>query len=200
MLKLILLRHALTHANKEARYLGFSESEINQQGKRQIQTLTKKLKTMPIDAIYTSPSKRTIDTILPFAQITNIPIQTVDALREIHFGEFEGLTFKLIKENYPNELERMIALENEYIYPAGESLMMCYDRVSTVIDAIKKKHQDQTVLICTHAGPIRHILSHLISKSPKLHWHFKIDNASITCVHIEDEFAVIQYLNDTFSI
>ncbi len=55
----------------------------------------------------------------------------------------------------------------------------------------------KTILICSHAGTIRNIITHLISGSYKYHWNFKIDNASITVLEIDGGFAVIDKMNFT---
>ena len=71
-----------------------------------------------------------------------------------------------------------------------------YNRVSTEIDKIILDNKDNTVLICSHGGTIRNVITHLITNSYKYHWNFKIDNASVTILDIEDGFTVINTLNN----
>ena len=92
----------------------------------------------------------------------------------------------------------MIKEGYEYRYPNGESLIDCYERVSKEIQLIlDNAENNDTILICSHAGTIRNILTYLISHSHKYHWNFKIDNASVSVVEVDDGFAVIDRLNDT---
>ncbi|MDF2613560.1 MAG: cobC [Clostridia bacterium] len=197
MITLILIRHATTEANEHQTFSGFKETQISAAGKKQIDALTKRLCHYKIHAIYASPSNRTWQTVKDIADKKRLPIQTADELREIHFGNFEGISFQTIQEEYPDEIIKMIDLGDNYVYPGGESLVQSYKRTAVKIDDIKRIHNEQVILICAHAGTIRNVLSHLISKSPSLHWHFKIDNASLTIVTIENDFAVIERLNDT---
>ncbi|WP_331722140.1 histidine phosphatase family protein [Alkalithermobacter thermoalcaliphilus] len=76
-------------------------------------------------------------------------------------------------------------------------LKQFHERVANCIDQIIKKSDGKTVLICTHSGVIRSIISHLISKTYNYHWNFKIDNCSISMLEIQDDFAVIHTLNNT---
>lgn len=198
MLTLILIRHALTEANEHKIFSGFKETPVSQIGKKQIESLTKVFEDYKIDAIYTSPSNRAIETVKDIAARHSGRIQIAEELREIHFGDFEGMSFQTIKEQHPDEITKMMDLGDDYIYPNGESLVQSYKRTAEKIDYIKQAHNEQTVLICAHAGTIRNTLSHLMSKGPSLHWHFKIDNASRTVVTIENDFAVIELLNDTY--
>ncbi|RDY25799.1 histidine phosphatase family protein, partial [Romboutsia weinsteinii] len=148
------------------------------------------------DSIYTTTSSRTKDTVYEIAKLKNISIIEKDALKEISFGDFEGMDFEYIKLNYPEEFQKMIELGYEYKYPNGESLIDSYNRVSTEIDKIILDNKDNTVLMCSHGGTIRNVITHLITNSYKYHWNFKIDNASVTILDIEDGFTVINTLNN----
>ncbi|WP_343009275.1 histidine phosphatase family protein, partial [Blautia obeum] len=79
----------------------------------------------------------------------------------------------------------------------GESLIDSYERVVFELSDIIKKHKDDTILICSHAGTIRNIISYLIGKTYEYHWNFRIDNASVSIIDIIDGFPVIQTLNNT---
>lgn len=159
--------------------------------------LTCYLKDENIDEIYTTPFSRTKDTMEKLAQIKSIEINETDKFNEIDFGEFDGLNFDIIKRDYPEEFEKMIKEGLEYTYPKGESLIDTFDRVSKELEKILKDKDNKTILICSHGGTIRNILSYLISKDYKYHWNFKIDNASVSVVEVENDFAVINKLNDT---
>ena len=85
----------------------------------------------------------------------------------------------------------------EYKYPNGESLIDSYNRVCIELDNIISNNDNRTILICSHGGTIRNIITYLISNSYKYHWNFKIDNASVSVVEVDNGFAVINKLNDT---
>ena len=121
-----------------------------------------------------------------------------DKYEIISFGDFEGKDFKEIQKDYPDEFNKMIEEGYEYTYPNGESLVDCFERVSKETQFIlDESDEDETILICAHAGTIRNILTYLISNSFEYHWNFKIDNASISIVEIDNGFAVINKLNET---
>ena len=197
MIKLILVRHAQTIDNSNFRLSGHIDSKISNIGKEQIKYLTSYLKDLSIDSIYTTTSSRTKNTVLEISKLNSIDIIEVENLKEINFGDFEGMTFNEIKESYPNEFQNMIDDGYDYKYPNGEGLIDTYKRVCREIDKIIKYSEGKTVLICSHGGTIRNIISYLITGSYKHHWNFKIDNASVTIIEIQDNFAVMNKLNDT---
>lgn len=197
MVKLILVRHAITVDNQKNRLSGHIDSSVSEEGKEQIHKITNYLKNFDIDKIYTTTSSRTKDTVKKLSELKSIDIIEKESLKEISFGDFEGLTFKEVENRYPEEFQDMIKKGNEYKYPNGESLIDSYNRVCTELDNIISNCDNQTILICSHGGTIRNIITYLISNSYKYHWNFKIDNGSVTILEIQDGFTVITAMNNT---
>ena len=197
MVKLILVRHALTVDNQKSRLSGHIDSSISEEGKEQIDKITNYLKDFDIDKIYTTTSSRTKDTVKKLSELKSIEIIEKESLKEISFGDFEGLTFDEIKDKYPNEFKDMIEKGYEYKYPNGESLIDSYNRVCIELDNIISNNDNRTILICSHGGTIRNIITYLISNSYKYHWNFKIDNGSVTILEVQDGFTVITAMNNT---
>ena len=197
MVKLILVRHALTVDNQKSRLSGHIDSSISEEGKEQIDKITNYLKDFDIDKVYTTTSSRTKDTVKKLSKLKSIEIIEKESLKEISFGDFEGLTFDEIKDKYPKEFQDMIEKGYEYKYPNGESLIDSYNRVCIELDNIISNNDDRTILICSHGGTIRNIITYLISNSYKYHWNFKIDNGSVTILEVQDGFTVITAMNNT---
>ena len=197
MVKLILVRHALTVDNQKSRLSGHIDSSISEEGKEQIDKITNYLKDFDIDKIYTTTSSRTKDTVKKLSELKSIEKIEKESLKEISFGDFEGLTFDEIKDKYPKEFQDMIEKGYEYKYPNGESLIDSYNRVCIELDNIISNNDDRTILICSHGGTIRNIITYLISNSYKYHWNFKIDNGSVTILEVQDGFTVITAMNNT---
>ncbi len=198
MKKLILVRHVLTEDNKLAKLSGHIDSKVSEEGKLQIKEITDFLKNEKIDKIYTTTSSRTKETVKYLAEKNSIEVQESEDLKEISFGDFKGKDFKDIQKNYPDEFNKMIEEGYEYTYPNGESLIDCFERVSKEIQCIlDDADENETILVCSHAGTIRNVLTYLISNTFEYHWNFKIDNASVSVVEIDNGFAVINKLNDT---
>lgn len=197
MVKLILVRHALTVDNQKSRLSGHIDSSVSEEGKEQIDKITNYLKDFDIDKIYTTTSSRTKDTVKKLSELKSIEIIEKESLKEISFGDFEGLTFDEIKDKYPKEFQDMIEKGYEYKYPNGESLIDSYNRVCIELDNIISNNDNRTILICSHGGTIRNIITYLISNSYKYHWNFKIDNGSVTILEVQDGFTVITAMNNT---
>ena len=77
MIKLILVRHALTVDNQNNRLSGHIDSVISEEGKEQIHKITNYLKNFKIDKIYTTTSSRTKDTIKKLSELKSSRVQLV---------------------------------------------------------------------------------------------------------------------------
>ena len=195
MVKLILVRHGKTLCNEKGALSGLTDSVLSEVGKLQGEKIANYLRDEEIDKIYTTPFTRTMETIKRLSEIKNIKIEETNKLNEINFGDFEGLSFKEIDEKYPEEVEKMIKEGFEYKYPNGESLVDTFVRVKEEIDRIVRENDNSTILICSHGGTIRNIISYLLCGDYKYHWNFKIDNGSITEIELNNNFAVINKMN-----
>jgi len=114
----------------------------------QAEELAKALDGIPLAAVYTSPLARAIDTA---RAMTAEPVQ-VDDLREIDFGDVEGLAF----DAYPSELQaELLSDPTSARFPFGETYGELKERVCLALDELIVRHPDESIAVVTHAGPIR---------------------------------------------
>lgn len=196
MNKLILVRHGLTVDNEHKSFSGFNDCDLSQIGRDQAQGLCEYLKRQDVDKIYTSTLKRTVQTIEAYADYRGLEIDKRDDFREINFGLFDGLNYEEIKAKYPQEAKEMMILNEDYKFPQGESLDEMYQRNAKELDRLieENKDNDKNILICSHMGTIRNILSHLLTKNNDVHWNFRLQNASVTVIDMSNDFPIIELM------
>lgn len=107
-------------------------------------------------AVYTSPLARAVETAAAVADAQRlVPIQ-VDELREIDFGEVEGLAF----DAFPADVQAgLLAEPTQMRFPGGETFGELQERVCRAIDRIVADHPDAMLAVVTHAGSIRAALA-----------------------------------------
>lgn len=156
MTQLILVRHGQSFANLQEVFAGQSDPDLTNQGSMQAKALCDWLiENYKIDCIYSSDLIRAYNTAKPVAEKLNLEIHTTEKLREIYSGEWQGLKYSEIKELYPQEYDVWLKDIGNVKCPNGETFKDLAKRVTDEIYRIGEEKSGQTVLITTHATPIR---------------------------------------------
>ncbi|MFJ8063687.1 histidine phosphatase family protein [Psychrobacillus sp. NPDC096426] len=159
MLTLYITRHGETVWNTQKRMQGWSDSELTENGICNAISLGNTLKEVKFDAIYTSPSKRTVSTANLIKGGREIPIILDENLREINMGLWEGQTFSAIEDIYPMEYYSFWNTPHLYKSLNGESFAVLKNRVVNAIISVQEKHSSGNILIVTHSVVIKTLLA-----------------------------------------
>lgn len=196
MLELTLIRHGETDSGKQSRYCGYTDIELNEKGLNQAKVLSQRLKGQRFNAVYCSPLKRTAQTAGIINEGLNANIIFSEALKERNFGIWDNLTWQEILNSYPEEYECWCSNWKEFTISRGESAVDAHKRAVGFIDQLMKTNKCGSFLIVTHQGIIRSLLVYLLHMQLEDVWRFKIGNAGISCIEINDEgFAYLTKLN-----
>ena len=170
---------------------------ISPRGQEQARALADFLRGKKIDAIYASPMKRVQQTLAPFLN-NGAPAQTiVPALREINFGDWTGLNWEKLCEQFNLDPHEWLDHIERGLTPNGENGAQFRARVEPCLREIIAKHPGQTVGIFCHGGVVRMILSILLKLPlPKTN-AFEVEYASVTRVVLHPRLAEIELLNFT---
>lgn len=195
---LFLVRHGETQWNILGKFQGCKDIDLSQEGIFQANLLRERVENS-FDYIYTSPLKRAKDTANIICSNMNIKPETELALREINFGEWEGLTIKEIKELYPENFMRWRTDEAVGPICGGDlSLKMASIRAKEAILRIIKEHKDKRIMIVCHGGIIKAALIGLFDLKMTMYHKIALGNTSISKLTFDDNFnPAIVTLNDT---
>lgn len=156
MTVLLLVRHGQSEMNINKCFTGQLDVDLSEMGIKQAQMLADwVVENHKIDAIYSSDLLRAYHTAEPTAKKLGLKIKTSDALREIYAGQWQGMSFTQIKEKYPAEHDVWMHDCGNAVCPGGESVQHLADRVIAKIRQIAQENDGKTVMIATHATPIR---------------------------------------------
>jgi alpha-ribazole phosphatase len=195
---LFLIRHAQTKHSDDHRYQGTTDAPLNETGKLQAEEIAKRLNDKKIEAIYSSDLQRSVQTADFIAKEHKLPINQDERLREISFGDWEGMSYNEIQAQFPDLLEQWINDPAHHSPPNGETLTQLASRVKSAIDEIKSKHtkENQTVLLVTHGGVIRTLLCMVLGVELNSHLQFDCATGSLSIISFYDEYANLRLLND----
>lgn len=154
-----LIRHGeLDLPDTKKRCYSRTELSLSPRGIEQGKELGAWAATRGIEAVYTSPLGRCRETAELMASGT-LPVYTVDALREVDVGEWEGLSFDEIRERWPTFYAARGNKMSEVAPPGGESFYRAAVRFNGALQDIMSEHKGN-IAVAAHSGVIRSWLFH----------------------------------------
>ena len=152
--RILLVRHGETAWNREQRIQGHVDIELNALGQQQAQRLGLALANESLAAIYSSDLQRAHATALAVGQAQGLTPSIQPALRERHYGAFEGLTFSEIEQHWPKQAVAWRARDPQFAPDGGESLLDLWQRVVPAVQALGAAHLGEQIMLVTHGGVI----------------------------------------------
>lgn len=146
-MKIYFVRHGQTDWNIQQKMQGGqAENSLNETGIEQAKQAKEKLKNIEYDIIIRSPMKRVEQTLNIINEGRNVPIIIDERIRERIIGELEG-------HYVTDEIENKIwDYKLNYDIPGGENMQDFSKRIINLIEEIKQKYNDKTVLMVAHGG------------------------------------------------
>ena len=171
---LILVRHGETVHNASGIAQGWGDSALSDRGEQQVARLAEKIAKWNVDAIISSPLGRAMATARVIAKATNLEVTTLDELREMNYGGWEGRSFLDVRREHAALYEKWIE-DADCPCPNGESHN---DVRRRLIAAIEKIPASRPVLV-THGTAIRIAVTVLLNLPVMASRHFAQDNAAM---------------------
>ena len=195
-----IVRHGQTNWNILGKTQGHGNSDLTAKGIEQATELAESIVNYPIDYIYSSDLGRAVQTAQILGDKLNIKVKETEALREMGFGEWEGLLIDEIKANYANVYATWRNEPHLAQIPGGETLHLIKDRVDSFIQSLNEKYDDKHILLVTHSVTVRVMLLAFLNSGMENIYRIKQDNTALNIVEYRDYGPVVIKMNDTSHI
>ncbi|WP_410813198.1 histidine phosphatase family protein [Micromonospora sp. 067-2] len=162
MTHLVLVRHGETVWHRENRYAGVSDVALTARGWDQARQLAGWAAAADLSAVWASDLTRARLTAQVCAETAGIPLRVDDRLRELDFGDGEGLTAAEMTEQFPEALHAFRADPVGRHLPGGEDPTVAAGRFIACLTEIAAAHPEGRVLVVAHTTAIRLALCQLI--------------------------------------
>jgi broad specificity phosphatase PhoE len=182
--RLYLVRHGATPLTAEDRFSGSENIHLSDEGRAQVNRLARRLTDDKIEAIYTSPLDRTLETANILARPHGLVPSARDGLREISHGHWESLTRKEVEERFPAEYTAWEEDPFTFAPEGGESGIGVLARALPVIRELVVDHKEKNILVVSHKATLRLILSSLLGFDAR-GYRDRLDQAP-ACLNILD--------------
>ena len=187
--RIIFVRHAIAQGN--GRFNGQRDVPLAPNGRRQLPGLIRRLSSYSIRGVFSSDLSRARQTADAVARRLHKHCENRRGLREMYFGDWEGLSWKHILTRYPRLSQRWMDDFGRRPIPGAELFNSFVRRVRREIRAIVQANPNRCVLIVTHAGVIRVALATALGMHLRNAFRIAVNPCSISVIdHFRTETIV----------
>ena len=201
MTRIILVRHGQTAWNVGAgageRFRGRTDLPLDDTGLAQARALAERLADYPIAAIYSSPLRRAIETAQPTAQQLGLTAQSLPAIIDINYGDWQGLSNLEVAAAHPELYSRWLETPHRVRFPNGESLRQVRLRGMAALREVSTRHYGQVILLVAHQVVNKVLICAMLGLGSSHYWRIQQDNACINVFEHEDGIFMTVQINDT---
>ncbi len=149
----------------------------------------------PWTQIVSSPLLRCYAFAHELSQQHDVPISIDDRLKEVGFGEWEGLTHAEIQACDLSQYQNFYADPVNNRPPGAEPLNIFFARISSALKSIVVDYAGQHVMAVAHAGVIRGIMVEVLSISAEAAYRIQVTNAGLSRIRYESGNFQLVFLN-----
>jgi broad specificity phosphatase PhoE len=197
MTKVYLVRHGQTAWNLEEVFRGRMDIPLDETGKNEVHLAGEALKDETIHAIYSSPLSRSMETAENIAKFQNIEVTPLEAIIDISYGDWEGVSLDQVRKKYPDLYDLWLKEPHKVSFPNGESLEEVRTRTVGAINKLLEKHKNENIALVAHRVPNKVICCSLLGIENNNFWRIQQDTASTNLFTYKNNQWIISYLNDT---
>jgi probable phosphoglycerate mutase len=166
---------------------------LNQTGREQADKIASFFEKIPIKSIYTSPVERAIETALTTANKKLLPVEEVEYLREIDFGDYQGKGEELQRDPLWNTF---LKTPTEIHFPNGETVSQAQKRVVEGLNEISvNSPDDEEIMAVAHCEILRFAIAHALNMPLEEYMRLTLDTGSISKVAWSEGHKKVLFLN-----
>jgi 2,3-bisphosphoglycerate-dependent phosphoglycerate mutase len=174
-----VVRHGETEWNAKGIQQGHLNSGLTSEGVRQAKILARHLKGKNYEVIHASSLGRALETAGIINRKLKLEIIQEDGLRERNLGIMQGLTIDEFRIKFPEEHEKFISGDPDYMIPGGESVNQKSGRTIACMEKIVRESPYSKILVVCHGGNLDSLFKHVLGIPLNKKRNFSIFNSSL---------------------
>ena len=167
---------------------------LNEKGKLQAQRLADRFRGITLEAIYSSPLERAVETAETLARENKLEVHKDPAFNEIHFGDWTGKSFDALSSD--ENWRRFNSERSATRIPGGESFLEVQNRAIAALYLLRSQNNNAKVAIVSHADVIKAAVGYFTATPIDLLQRIEISPCSVSVVAIDKESARLLTINN----
>lgn len=187
---LYIIRHGKTEWNVKRKIQGRTDTELNEEGRIMTREAAEEYKDVHFDICFSSPLKRARETAETLLAGRDVPIVFDDRLKEMSFGDYEGVEKSFDNPECPINL--IFTHPEEYIDPIGgsETFDELFKRTGEFLKekALPLVREGKDVLIVGHGAMNLSIISQITKQPIDKYWAPGIVNCQLVPLEVAEDY------------
>ncbi len=197
---ILLMRHGETDWNRKKIFRGTHDIPLNENGEAQARQIAGVIASRKVDAAYSSPLSRALETAKIALQAHGIGVTIHEGLKDINYGHWTGMEEEAVAREWPDEYAQWVKEPHRARPPGGDTLQDVFDRAFAAVESLVQEHDGQTIALFGHRVINKLQVLGMLSLGTERFNLVRQDNCCINeFVRTEEGYIVIR-LNDTCHI
>jgi probable phosphoglycerate mutase len=193
--RLVLVRHAVTDHTGPLLSGRMPGVDLSDKGRAQAEAVAERLAVLPVAAVYASPIERTTQTAQLIAKHHGLDVAALPGVIEADYGDWTG--GKIVELAKTEEWRVVQIAPSRARFPGGESIREMQHRTVGALDELISKHPHETIVVVSHADPIKSAIAHYTGMHLDLFQRVHVAPASATIFDFHTYGAMLVKCNDT---
>jgi alpha-ribazole phosphatase len=194
--RLYLVRHGQVLGYERFPIYGLTDVGLTDAGLLQFEHLAERLRFTRIDAIYSSDLKRSIEGARIIGRYHDVSHQIRPELQEIHFGDWEGLGFKDVREQFPEKVQSRMVDPVQFRAPGdGETVAELSKRVMACLAEVLNTHDGHDFLIVGHGAVNRVIICDALGLELRYMFRLQQDYGALNIIDYFPDSTLVRLMN-----
>jgi broad specificity phosphatase PhoE len=195
--RVILIRHGETTWNREEVFRGRADVALSERGHEQGRLVAEALREEQIEAVYSSPLSRALETARPLAEACKLKVVADDRLTDMSFGEWERRPRTEVEQADPARYQTWLTEPQAFRAPGGESLAEVLERAWPALGEIAARHREGCAAVVSHRVVCKLLLCAALGAGEAAFWRLRVDTASISMLNATGDHWVVTSINNT---
>jgi len=197
MTSIYLVRHGQTAWNKEEIFRGRTDVPLDETGLKQAELVSEYFKGMEIDAIYSSPLSRALQTAQKIAQFNDLKVQPLPGIIDMSFGKWEGRPHQEIREKDSKTYRQWVEEPHLVRLPGGEGLNDVRVRAMAALEEVMRKHPEKTLVLVSHRVICKVLICAILNLDNSHFWQITQDTTAINLIQYRKGKYILSLMNET---
>lgn len=190
----LFIRHGTTPRTGK-KLVGWTPGvHLSADGQAEAEGLVERLAPVKLDAIYSSPLERCMETAAPVAKARKLRVRRIASLGEVHYGDWQGRTLTSLAKTKQWQMVQLAP--SAFRFPGGETLSETQQRGVRAMERILDDQPKGTIAVFSHGDMIRLLLAHYLGVHIDLFQRIAIDTAAVSVIQTGGFRPHVLRLND----